>query len=58
MKISIDKKKCIGCGACCACCPEVFEMKNGKANAKTKESNAPCVKAAAEGCPVNAISLK
>jgi ferredoxin len=58
MKITLDKKKCIGCGACAACCPEVFEMKGGKANPKVKESNAPCVKQAAEGCPVKAITLK
>jgi len=58
MKIKLDKKKCIGCGACAACCPEVFEMKDGKANPKVKESNAPCVKTAADGCPVKAITLK
>ena len=58
MKIKIDKAKCIGCGACVACCPEVFEMKGDKAIAKTKESSKPCVKQAADGCPVQAISLK
>jgi ferredoxin len=58
MKITLDKKKCIGCGACAATCPEVFEMKEGKANLKMKENKAPCVKEAAEGCPVNAIILK
>jgi len=57
MKIKIDRKKCIGCGACAACCPEVFEMKGGKANAKVKESDASCVKQAADGCPVKAITL-
>ena len=58
MKIALDKKKCIGCGACAACCPQVFEMKGDKASPKVKASDAPCVKPAAESCPVNAITLK
>jgi len=27
-KIKIDKNKCIGCGACVALCPAIFELKN------------------------------
>lgn len=58
MKIKLDKKKCIGCGACAACCPDVFEMKGDKANPKVKNSDKPCVKEAADNCPVNAITLE
>jgi ferredoxin len=58
MKIKVDKKKCIGCGACAALCPAVFEMKDGKSNVKTGETDKPCAKSAAESCPVNAISVK
>jgi ferredoxin len=37
-KVSIDKEKCIGCGACAAACEEVFEMKGIKAHAKEAET--------------------
>lgn len=55
--VLIDKEKCIGCGACVATCETVFELKDGKANTKKGKEKAkePCVKEAAEGCPVQAI---
>lgn len=52
--VSVDKEKCIGCGACVATCPEGFELKEGKAVAKKQ---VPCSKQAAEGCPVGAIKV-
>lgn len=58
MKVSIDKKKCIGCGACAAVCSEVFEMDGDKAVAKTANTDKACAKEAAEGCPVQAIKVK
>ncbi len=58
MKIKIDKEKCVGCGACVAVCPKVFELKDGKANAKTPDTKEPCAKEAADSCPVQAISVK
>jgi len=58
MKISINKEKCIGCGACVSICPNVFELKNGKAQAKVKETKETCAKEAADSCPVQAISVK
>jgi ferredoxin len=51
--VSVDKDKCIGCGACVATCPEGFEMDGGKAKAKGPQ---PCSKEAQDGCPVGAIS--
>ena len=52
----INKKKCIGCGACASSCGEVFEIgDDGKAKLKSKK-DAPCVKKAIKNCPVNAIS--
>jgi len=59
--IKVDEKKCIGCGACEAQCPENFHMvdKNGKYVAKVKNSSskAPCNKEAADSCPVDAIKV-
>jgi len=52
--VSVDKEKCIGCGACEATCPNVFKVKDGKATV-IKQSNEPCVKQAEKGCPVDAI---
>ena len=55
-KISVDKEKCIGCGACAAVCDN-FELKEGKAYAKKAEvEELGCNKDAADGCPVEAIS--
>ena len=51
----VDKKKCIGCGACASVCSKVFEMKDGKANVKTQEKPS-CVDEAVKSCPVKAIS--
>ncbi len=58
MKIKIDKEKCIGCGNCAAICPEVFSLKEGKAqvNQGTNfESHRDCIKQAINSCPVLAI---
>ncbi len=51
---TINKTKCIGCGACVSVCSDGFEMgEDGKA--KVKNAKAPCVKEAIESCPVDAI---
>ena len=57
-KVSVDKGKCIGCGACEATCEEVFKIKDGKAHVKTSETDKECAKEAEESCPVDAISVK
>lgn len=54
----VDKEKCIGCGACVAVCPEVFELRNGKSFVKNPKGCNKCdCKAAADACPVRAITL-
>ena len=56
--VKVDKNTCIGCGACASICETVFEMKNGKSSIKKgqEKSKIPCVKEAADSCPVNAIT--
>lgn len=61
MKIEIDKSLCIGCGACEASCPDVFELKDdGKAYVKKKElKNTTCdLEEVAANCPSQAITVK
>lgn len=58
--VSIDKELCIGCGACVSVCEEVFELKDDqKAHVKKgqEKSKSPCVKEAADSCPVDAIKI-
>lgn len=60
MKVKVDKNLCIGCGACQAIVPEVFELEDdglakaidGEINDDLKEE----VTDALEGCPTSAIS--
>ncbi len=59
-KIQINKEKCIGCGACAALLPEIFDIEGGKAIAKKSEINdseKEKVKDAINGCPVKAIKV-
>jgi len=58
--LKVDQKKCIGCGLCVSLCPDVFELKDdGKAHIKNPSGCKTCdCKAAAEGCPVKAITYK
>ena len=51
---TIDKEKCIGCGACVSACPKGFGLSDGKAH--VKDSKAKCIKEAIDSCPVDAIN--
>ena len=58
-KITVDKNKCIGCGACVAVCPKSFGMKDGKAFAKKSEvDKITCEKDTKDSCPVGAIKIQ
>jgi len=62
MKLVVDKDICIGCGACAAICPDVFEIDDeGLAVSivdAVPEENSEDAIDAKEGCPVNAIEEK
>ena len=62
MKVTVDQNSCIGCGACAAACPGVFELTDdGYAVAKVDavpEDEADSCKDAADGCPVSAIQCE
>ncbi|MCK5149160.1 ferredoxin [bacterium] len=59
MKFKVDQELCIGCGACEADCPEVFELDDDKSQVildpVPKELQASALDAE-ESCPVQAIS--
>lgn len=58
-KVEIDRKKCIGCGACTSICKN-FEITNGKSRAKKTiidEKDVGAHKDAANVCPVFAIKI-
>ena len=58
MKVNVNKDMCIGCGACAAVCPEVFEINDdGYAVVKAEATPevAQNVQDAKDGCPAGAI---
>lgn len=60
MKITVDPKKCLGCGTCSALAPKTFKLnKKGKAEVLPGKIDSPAViKMAAKNCPTGAISIK
>ncbi len=69
VKITHEREKCIGCGACVAVCPKFWEMKDdGKSHLKGSKKkgkvyelevkDAGCNKDAANTCPVECIHVK
>ena len=59
MKLKVNKDLCIGCGACQAVCPDVFEIEDdGLAHTivdSIPDSNEDDAIDAKEGCPTSAI---
>lgn len=62
MKVKVDKDSCIGCGACAAICPEIFDLDDdGLSEVKTEEvknNNIDDVKDAVDSCPTGAIEIE
>ena len=73
VKVTIDREGCISCGACWSTCPEVFEQnaddaKNQIVNqfqvggniaeGSIEKNLEECARQAADGCPVQVISVE
>jgi len=57
-KIEVDKKKCIGCGACVAICPKSFRIENEKSTPINPEIDKIGDEPMAESaCPAQAIKI-
>ena len=57
-KVTVEKDKCIRCGACTATCPEVFDFDDDGLAKVIKDEVNDDVKMAAEGCPTEAIKIE
>ena len=55
-KITVNES-CIGCGACTAVAPDVFEIGDDGLAVVVSEENIDGAKEAAESCPVEAIEV-
>jgi ferredoxin len=56
----VDSDLCTGCGLCVDICPEVFELRDGLAEAidpVVPQAYAETCQEAAESCPVAAIDI-
>lgn len=61
MKAEVDRDKCVGSAQCTGTCPEVFELRDGKSHVyadPVPENVEDKCRKAAEGCPVNAITIQ
>ncbi len=63
MKAIVNKDACIGCGACSAICPNVFDFDDAEGHAvvkaeKIEDADKAAATEAKEGCPTSAISVE
>ncbi len=59
-KLSVDQKKCIGCGLCEALAPKTFKLNSiGKSEVINQKGDSKAdIQNAIDSCPVKAISYK
>lgn len=59
MRVKVDPDTCTGCGLCVDSCPAVFKMDSVAVVIAdpVPAKDESCAKEAAEGCPVEAISV-
>lgn len=57
MKVKVIEENCIGCGACEAICPQVFELVDGVSTVikENQDNEKDSVLEALEACPTEAI---
>jgi len=60
MEIKVDKKRCIGCGACFVIAPQSFRLgEDGKSEpVEPAGDDEKTIEEAVQTCPVAAISIK
>lgn len=64
MKVKVNQEACIGCGACCAICDEIFDINDeGLSTVKDGKDEVPqeledAVHEALESCPTGAIEVE
>lgn len=60
MRPVVDEDLCIGCGNCAEICPMVFQLVDDKSKVIDEEACefTDCCEAAAENCPVGAITIE
>ncbi len=57
-KVSVNKKKCIGCGACVDVCSNFKLVKDKAQPINPNPKTIGCNKEAEESCPEGAITVK
>lgn len=60
MTVTVDDKRCIGCGMCAAAVPEVFQVIGRVSTVLSQPAKERFFRVldAANGCPVNAIQAE
>lgn len=62
VKVVVNSEGCIGCGACVAICPNIFQFWDDNKSHVVKqpetEEEIKCAKEAAEACPVQVIKIE
>jgi len=62
VKVSVDSKNCISCGACITICPDVFELNDENKSIVKKQpetaEEVECARQSEAACPVRVIYVE